>query len=86
MTQPVTMLRAVTPSIFLVPGRAGKGMLRSGVVDTLVDDIVRGVGYGVLKLVTLGTYRSSDNGLFLEGCVGLLLLDTGFFVLQKFVG
>ena len=85
MTQPVIMLRAVTPTIFLVPGRAGKGVLRSGVVDNLVGDIVRGVGYGVLKIVTLGAYRSGGNGLFLEGCVGLLLLATGFFVLHKFV-
>jgi hypothetical protein len=77
----MTMMRAVTPSIFLVPGRAGKGMLRSGVVE----DVVRGVGYGVLKLVTLGTYRSGANGLFLEGLFGLLLLATLFFVLQKFV-
>jgi hypothetical protein len=89
MTQPVTqfviMLRAVTRSIFLVPRRAGKGVLRSGVVDDLVGDIVRGVGYDALKLVTIGTYRSGGNGLFLEGCVGLLLLATGFFVLHKFV-
>ena len=85
MTQTVTMMRAATPTIFLGPGRAGKGMLRSDVVDNLVDDVVRGVGYGVLKLVTLGRYRSGGNGLFLEGCVGLLLLATGFFVLQKFV-
>ena len=56
-------------------------MLRSDVVE----DIVQGVGFGVLKLVTLATYRSGDNGLFLEGCVGLLLLATLFFVLQKFV-
>lgn len=56
-------------------------MLRSDVVE----DIVQGVGFGVLKLVTLGTYRSGDNGLFLEGCVGLLLLAALFFVLQKFV-
>ena len=77
----MTIMRAVTPSIFLVPGRAGKGMLRSDVVE----DVVRGVGYGVLKLVTFGTYRSGDNGLLLEGCVGVLLLATLFFVLQKFV-
>jgi hypothetical protein len=77
----MTIIRAVTPSIFLVPGRAGKGMLRSGVVE----DVVRGVGYGVLKLVTCGTYRSGGNGLLLEGCVGLLLLATLFFVLQQFV-
>ena len=81
----MTTMRAVTRSIFLVPGRAGKGMLRSGVVEDVVEDIVRGVGYGVLKLVTCGTYRSGDNGLFLEGSVGLLLLATLFFVLQKFV-
>ena len=77
----MTIMRAVTPSIFLVPGRAGKGVLRSDVVE----DIVRAVGYGVLKLVTFGTYRSGGNGLFLEGSVGLLLLATLFFVLQKFV-
>jgi hypothetical protein len=74
-------MRAVTPLIFLVPGRAGKAMLRSGVVE----DVVRGVGYGVLKLVTFGAYRSGGNGLLLEGCVGVLLLATLFFVLQQFV-
>jgi hypothetical protein len=78
-------MRVVTPSIFLVPGRAGKGMLRSGVVE----DVVRGVGYGVLKLVTFGTYRSGDSGLLslliFGGCVGVLVLATLFFVLQQFV-
>jgi hypothetical protein len=60
-------------------------MLRSGVDQALVEDLVRGVGYGVLKLVTAGTYRSGGNGLFLEGCTGLLVVAAFFYFLYIFV-
>jgi hypothetical protein len=49
----------------------------------VVEDLVRFVGYGALKLVTLGSYESRDNGIFLEGCVGLFLLATMFFLLHR---
>jgi hypothetical protein len=51
---------------------------------SVVADLVQFVGYGVLKLVTLGRYRG-DDGIFLEGCVGLFLLATMFFLLHKLV-
>jgi hypothetical protein len=60
-------------------------MLRSGVDQSLVGDLVRGVGYGVLKLATAGTYRSGDNGLLLEGCTGLLVLAAVFFFSYRFL-
>ena len=60
---------------------ASKGMLRSSRGRRDVGDFVRFLGFGVLKLVTFGPYRSGSNGLFLEGCLGLLLLATMFFVL-----
>jgi hypothetical protein len=53
--------------------------------QSLVGDLVRGVGYGVLKLATAGTYRSGDNGVLLEGCTGLLILAALFFFSYKFL-
>ena len=46
---------------------------------------MRFVGYGVLKLVTLGRYTTENNGILLEGCVGLFLLATTFFFLHRLV-
>ncbi len=60
-------------------------MLRSGVDQALVEDLVRGVGYGVLKLVTAGTYQSGDNGLFLEGVTGLMVVAALFYLLYRLV-
>jgi hypothetical protein len=83
------MTRVFTRSIFLAPGARIKsrpvGVLRSGVDQALVEDLVRGVGYSVLKLVTAGTYRSGGNGFMLEGCVGLSALALLFFCLHRFV-
>jgi hypothetical protein len=55
------------------------------VAQDVVNDLVRGVGYGVLKLVTAGKYRSGDTGLLLEGCLGLLLVAALFFFLYRMV-
>ena len=60
-------------------------MLRSGVGQFLVEDLVRGVGFGVLKLVTAGAYRSGGNGLLLEGCTGLLAVASFFYFLYRVV-
>jgi hypothetical protein len=54
--------------------------------QSLVEDLVRGAGYGVLKLVTAGTYRSGDNGLLLEGVTGLLVVASLFYLLYRLVG
>jgi hypothetical protein len=51
--------------------------------QSLVEDIVRGVGFGALKLVTAGRYRSGDNGLVLEGCTGLLIVSAFFFSVYR---
>jgi hypothetical protein len=51
----------------------------------LVEDLVRGAGYGVLKLVTAGAYRSGENGLLLEGCTGLLVVAALSFFLYRLV-
>jgi hypothetical protein len=53
--------------------------------DSDVGDFVRLLGFIVLNLVTLGVYRSGSNGLFLEGCLGLALVSTIFFLLSRFV-
>jgi hypothetical protein len=53
--------------------------------DSDVGDFVRLLGFIVLKLVTLGVYRSGSNGLFLEGCLGLALVSTMFFLLSRVV-
>lgn len=60
-------------------------MLRSGVDQWLVEDLVRGVGFGVLKLVTAGAYRSGDDGLLLEGCTGLLVVASPLYFLYRFL-
>jgi hypothetical protein len=51
----------------------------------VVDDVVRGLGRGFIKLVSAGRYESADNGLLLEGGTGLFLLGGLFYLLQKFV-
>ena len=43
------------------------------------------VGYAVLKLVTLGSYQRKENGLFLEGVIGLFVLATLFYLMSKLV-
>jgi hypothetical protein len=53
--------------------------------DSDVGDFVRLLGFIVLKLVTLGVYRSGSNGLFLEGCLGLTIVSTTVFLLSRFV-
>jgi hypothetical protein len=53
--------------------------------DSDGGDFVRLLGFVVLKLVTLGVYRSGSNGLFLEGCLGLALVSTMFFLLSRVV-
>ena len=53
--------------------------------DADVGDFLRFLGFAVLKLVTLGRYRSGSNGLFLEGCLGLLLVAAMFFILSRLV-
>jgi hypothetical protein len=55
------------------------------VVEALVPDLIRVVGYAALKLVTFGWYKSGKTGLYLEGCLGLVLLGAMFFFLSKFV-
>jgi hypothetical protein len=56
------------------------------VVEDVLQDLVRLVGYSALKLVTLGSYESrDDDGIFLEGCVGLFLLAAMFFLLHRLV-
>jgi hypothetical protein len=51
----------------------------------VVEALVRFVGCGVLKLVTRGRYASENNGILLEGCVGLFLLTSTFFFLHRLV-
>jgi hypothetical protein len=51
----------------------------------VAQDLVQLVGFCSLKLVTLGRYESKDDGLLLEGCVGLPVLATMFFLLSKLV-
>jgi hypothetical protein len=48
-------------------------------------DLVQFVGYAVLTLVTLGSYQSKDDGLFLEGVIGLFILATLFYLMSKLV-
>lgn len=51
----------------------------------MVADLVRVVGYGTLKLVTAGRYRTGGNGLMLEGTVGLLIVASLFFFFYRMV-
>ena len=53
--------------------------------DSDVGDFLRFLGFGALKLVTLGRYDSGKNGLFLEGVLGILLVAAMFFFLSRFV-
>jgi hypothetical protein len=53
-----------------------------------VDDVgafLRLVGYGVLKLASVGRYHSRPDGLLLEGCIGMAVVASSFFALSRFV-
>ena len=52
-------------------------------IDPVVGDLVRFVGYGTLKIVTRGSYRSDDGALFLEGGVGLFVVAGAFALVHK---
>ena len=52
-------------------------------IAPVVEDLVRFVGYGTLKLVTLGSYRSDDGALFLEGGVGLFVVAGAFALVHQ---
>jgi len=48
-----------------------------------MEDLLVPFGCGVLKLLTLGRYASADDGLLLEGVVGMLA--GAFFLVQRLV-
>jgi hypothetical protein len=50
-------------------------------MECLVDEVIRGIGYLTLKLVTLGRYAGGGSGDRLrEGALGLVLIAIGFYV------
>ncbi len=53
-------------------------------MQILIEEAIRGIGYITLKLVTLGRYKMSSDGL-LEGALGLVLVGIGFYVSYRFV-
>jgi len=49
----------------------------------VAEDLVRFAGWGTLKLVTWGRYRSDDDSIFLEGVVGLFGMAALLYVLSR---
>ena len=44
----------------------------------MIEDLVRVVGWATLKLFTLGMYKTDDDGIFLEGGIGLFVSAPSF--------
>jgi hypothetical protein len=49
----------------------------------VVEDLVRFVGYALLKLATIGGYESGEGGIFLEGTLGLFTIAGALFVVSR---
>jgi hypothetical protein len=49
------------------------------IADGIIQDGIRGLGWTVLKVLTLGRYKSSDSAWLLEGAVGLALVAGAAF-------
>jgi len=50
-------------------------------MEVLIEEVIRGIGYLTLKLVTLGRYAGGGRGDRLrEGALGLVLVGIGFYV------
>jgi len=50
-------------------------------MEVLIEEVIRGIGYLTLKLVTLGRYAGGGTGDRLrEGALGLVLVGIGFYV------
>ena len=50
-------------------------------MQDLIQEIIRGIGYLTLKLVTLGRYASGGSGDYLrEGALGLVVVAVGFYL------
>ena len=52
-----------------------------GIVEMLILEVPRGVGWAVLKVVTLGQYRGfRDGDVLVEGSLGLVTMASCFLV------
>jgi hypothetical protein len=54
-------------------------------MQELIEEVIRGIGYLALKLVTWGRYAGGGAGDRLrEGALGLVLVAVGLYVLYSF--
>ena len=63
-----------------------KDSLNHQPMQGLLQDLVRGLGWGVLKVVTAGRYKSTGSGAELfEGTVGLLVLAGASWIAYRWL-
>lgn len=46
----------------------------SRIVQSVIEELIRGVGYGALRLVTFGRYRGGEDSRLAEGAIGFGLV------------
>lgn len=55
-----------------------------GIVEMLILEAPRGVGWAVLKVVTLGRYRGfRDGDVLVEGSLGLVTIAASCFLVYR---
>jgi hypothetical protein len=54
-------------------------------MQDIIEDLIRGVGYFALRLMTFGRYRGGDDSRLAEGAIGFGLV-LGFIYLIYAIG
>ena len=52
-------------------------------MESWIEASVRFIGIGVLKVLSLGRYRSRDDALLLEGATGLIVVAAVVYFIYK---
>jgi hypothetical protein len=50
-------------------------------MQAIIEELIRGVGYVALRLVTFGRYRSGDDSRLAEGAIGFGLVIVAAFLI-----
>jgi hypothetical protein len=50
-------------------------------MQSIIEELIRGVGYFALRLVTFGRYRSGEDSRLAEGAIGFGLVIVAAFLI-----
>lgn len=54
--------------------RLRRSEVSSRIVQGVIEELIRGVGYVALRLVTVGRYRGGEDSRLAEGAIGFALV------------